>query len=150
MLGEILKDLEHFITTKTVVGEPINVGDTILVPLVDVSFGIGTGSKSASKLKEKNKEKERYVDGPSDTSGGGVGANISPSAVLVIQNGTTQLINIKNQDSLTKLIDMAPGILSNIPSIVSKFAGKNKDEADKDEKDENETVLEDYHELRKK
>ena len=39
---------------------------------------------------------------------------MSPSAVLVIKNGTSKLVNIKNQDMVTKVIDM-------IPDIVDKF-----------------------------
>ncbi len=46
--------------------------------------------------------------------GGGFSAKMSPSAVLVIKNGTTKLVNIKNQDMVTKVIDM-------IPDIVDKF-----------------------------
>ena len=40
---------------------------------------------------------------------------MSPSAVLVIQNGTTKLVNIKNQDGLTKVLDM-------VPDFVDRFA----------------------------
>nr|WP_330360209.1 spore germination protein GerW family protein [Candidatus Epulopiscium viviparus] len=127
-IGSLLKDLEHFITTKTVVGEPIHIESTILVPLVDVSFGLGIGGNSSSKLKEKNKEKERYVDGPMGANAGGVGAKISPSAVLVIQNGTTQLISLKNQDGLSKLLDMAPGIVANIPDVLNKLKVNKKTE----------------------
>ena len=49
-----------------------------------------------------------------------------PSAVLVIQNGTTRLVNIKNQDTMTKILDM-------VPDFVNKFtAGKKSDpEVDK-------------------
>ncbi|OON94643.1 MAG: sporulation protein [Candidatus Epulonipiscioides saccharophilum] len=133
-IGTLLKDLEHFITTKTVVGEPIHIADTILVPLVDVSFGLGMGGKSSSKIKEKNKEKERYIDGPMGSNAGGVGAKISPSAVLVINNGTTQLINIKNQDSLSKLLDMAPGIMTGFPEFINKLKPEKSDK-DKPEKD---------------
>ena len=31
-----------------------------------------------------------------------MGGKVSPSAVLVISNGMTKLVNIKNQDGLTK------------------------------------------------
>jgi hypothetical protein len=42
--------------------------------------------------------------------------------VLVIQNGTTKLVNIKNQDGLTKVLDM-------VPDFVDRFAaGKNSSE----------------------
>lgn len=44
---------------------------------------------------------------------------MSPSAVLVIQNGVTRLVNIKQQDAVTKVLDM-------VPDLVNKFTGKKK------------------------
>ena len=41
---------------------------------------------------------------------------MTPSAVLVIQNGMTKVVNIKHQDALTKVLDMAP-------DLVNKFVG---------------------------
>lgn len=79
----LFKGMENFITTKTVVGDAITVGDTIILPLVDVSFGVAASAKSEDK---KN------------NGGGGMGGKISPSAVLVIHDGTTKLVNVKNQD----------------------------------------------------
>ena len=35
----LFKGMDSFITTKTVVGDAIHIGDTIILPLVDVSFG---------------------------------------------------------------------------------------------------------------
>ena len=35
----LFRGMDSFITTKTVVGEAIHIDDTILLPLVDVSFG---------------------------------------------------------------------------------------------------------------
>lgn len=49
---------------------------------------------------------------------------MTPSAVLVIQNGTTKLVNIKNQDGLTKVLDM-------VPDFVDRFAsGFGKDSSE--------------------
>ena len=95
----LFKGMENFITTKTVVGDAITVGDTIILPLVDVSFGVAASAKSEDK---KN------------NGGGGMGGKISPSAVLVIHDGTTKLVNVKNQDSMTKILDM-------VPDCVNKF-----------------------------
>ena len=36
---------------------------------------------------------------------------MSPSSVLVIQNGHTRLVNVKNQDTITKLLDMVPDVI---------------------------------------
>lgn len=108
----LFKGMDSFITTKTVVGDAITVGDTIILPLVDVSFGVGAGAFSAEK---KN------------NGGGGMGGRITPSAVLVIQNGTTKLVNIRNQDGLTKILDM-------VPDFVSRFKDK-KEDNDKEEEE---------------
>ena len=101
--------MEGLVSSKTVVGEAINIGDIIILPLVDVAFGLGAGSFDKSGEADKK-----------ETGGGGIGASVSPSAVLVIDNGNVQLVNIKNQDSLNKLIDMAPGVLSKISAWIKK------------------------------
>lgn len=101
----LFKGMDNFVTTKTVVGEAIHIGDTIILPMVDVSFGVAAGAFSQDK---KN------------NGAGGMGGKIMPSAVLVIQNGTTKLVNIKNQDGITKILDM-------VPDFVNKFTSKNKD-----------------------
>ncbi len=141
----LVEKLERFLTTKTVVGEPIHIDGTILVPLVDVSFGMGSGSSAISK----SKEKEKANDGGFDAGGCGLGAKISPSAMLVIQNGTTQLINIRAQDSLSKIIDMVPGIMSKVPDFVSKFTGEKDKEKDIDQKEDEVSSDEKYHKMNK-
>ena len=97
----LFKGMDSFITTKTVVGDAIHIGDTIILPLVDVSFGVAAGAFSQEK---KN------------NGAGGMGGKINPSAVLVIQNGQTKLVNIKNQDGMTKILDMGPDIVNKFTS----------------------------------
>ncbi len=45
----LFKGMDSFITTKTVVGDAIHIGDTIILPLVDVSFGVAAGAFSAER-----------------------------------------------------------------------------------------------------
>ena len=99
VIESLMKGMNAVIGTKTVVGDATQVGDTIILPLVDVSFGVGAGASAGDK---KN------------GGGGGFSAKMSPSAVLVIKNGSIKLVNIKNQDTVTKVLDM-------IPDIVDKF-----------------------------
>ena len=54
-----------------------------------------------------------------------MGGKMSPSAVLVIKNGVPQLVNIKEQGGLTKVLDMVPG-------LVDKFTNKNDAEDTQD------------------
>ena len=58
-----------------------------------------------------------------NNAAGGLGGNMSPSAVLVIQNGTTKLVNIKNQDGITKILDM-------VPDFVNKFLTNKEEDTD--------------------
>ncbi len=97
----LFQGMDGIVSTKTVVGEAIHIGDIIILPLVDVSFAIGAGAFSGDK-KEKG--------------AGGLGGKMTPSAVLVIQNGVTRLVNIKNQDTITKILDMAPEVISRFSS----------------------------------
>lgn len=94
----LLKGMDTVLSTKTVVGEATQVGDTIILPLVDVSFGVGAGAGNNS---QKN----------SASGAGGLGGKMTPSAVLVIKDGSTKLVNIKNQDAVTKVLDMVPDLV---------------------------------------
>ncbi len=118
--SELLKELESIIASKTVIGETINVDGVLIVPFIDVSIGIGSGGGG---------KKEEIGESP---YGVGAGVSLEPSAVLVINNNTVQLVNIKNQDSLNKIIDM-------VPNILSKFGlDKKKDDSREDVEGDNE------------
>lgn len=93
----LLKSMESYITTKTTVGEAIKIGDTIILPLADVSFGVGVGAFSNE-----------------NSNAGGAGGKISPSAVLIIKDGVSKVVSINQQDGFSKVLDM-------VPDIVSKF-----------------------------
>ena len=80
VIESLMKGMNAVIGTKTVVGDATQVGDTIILPLVDVSFGVGAGAGTGTDGKKS----------------------------------TTKLVNIKNQDTVTKVLDM-------IPDIVEKF-----------------------------
>jgi len=115
-IDALFNRMEGFVSSETVVGQPVNIGGVIIVPLVDVAFGLAAGSTETDDDKKKK-----------DGGMGGLGAKITPSAVLVIMNGTVQLVNVKNQDSVNKLIDMVPGILTKFN--LDKYFKKKEPEA---------------------
>ncbi|MCL1996350.1 MAG: sporulation protein [Defluviitaleaceae bacterium] len=141
-LETIFSILEDFISTKTVVGDPIHVGDTTILPLIDVTFGFGAGF---GNNKKKNGDNGNGEKSPGKGGGGGGGAKIEPSAVIVVNQKTShvQLVNVKNQDSLNKIIDMAPGILTKIQeSFAKRKSGKSEftETEEKEEDDNNPTA----------
>lgn len=98
-VGSLFQGMDKFLSTKTVVGEPTTIGDTIILPLVDVSFGVAAGAFSGE---QKN------------NGAGGLGGKMTASAVLVIKDNQIRLVNVKNQDTVTKVLDMVPDILDRI------------------------------------
>ena len=58
VVDSLLHGMDGFLSTKTVVGEPTKIGDTIIIPLVDVSFGVGAGTFRGEKTDEKDYEKK--------------------------------------------------------------------------------------------
>ena len=84
IVGSMMKGMEGFLSSKTVVGA------------------------GASTKDNKN------------GGGGGMSGKMTPSAVLVIKNGQIKLVNIKNQDTMTKVLDM-------IPDLVDRFTAPKED-----------------------
>ena len=112
-IESLFKGMEGLITSKTVVGDAVKFDDgTIILPLVDVSFGVGAGAFS-----EHNKK---------DNGAGAMGGKIQPSAILVIQDGEAKLVNVKNQDGLTKVLDM-------VPDLINRFSGDKKEKKSQSE-----------------
>ncbi len=120
-VGSLFQGMEGFLTTKTVVGDAVKFDDgTIILPLVDVSFGVGAGAFSDNDKK--------------NNAGGGMGGKIQPSAILIVKDGQTKLVNVKNQDVLTKVLDM-------VPDFVDKFSS---DKQGKKKSSGAEEIVDDY------
>lgn len=98
----LIKGLEGYASTKTILGEPMRFNDMIILPMAEVSMGVVAGSF--------NNEKK-------NNGTGGAGMKVTPSALLVIQNGTSKVVNIKDTDSINKLIDI-------IPDLINKLTGR--------------------------
>ncbi len=96
--------LEEFFSSHTVIGEPIQVGDTTLIPIIDVSIGVGLGGGDG--VDEKGNK--------GNGGGGGVGAKGTPTAVIAIQGERIEMLPIQRQAGLEKLVEMVPDILSKI------------------------------------
>ena len=102
VVKSLMDGAEGVLKSKTIVGAPVRIGDQIIIPLSDVSIGCGAGSNESD-----NKDK----------GAGGFSAKMSPTAILIIKNGQTKVVNIKDQTAITKLVDM-------IPDVIDKVKGK--------------------------
>lgn len=114
----LFKGMDSFLSTKTVVGDAVKFDDgTMILPLVDVSFGVGAG---ATGKDDKN------------TAAGAMGGKMTPNSVLVIQDGKCRLVSVKGGDVVTKVIDMVPEIIDKF----KKTPAEKEAEAEMDKKGE--------------
>jgi uncharacterized spore protein YtfJ len=113
-LGEIEKVLD----SKTVVGEPIVIEGTTLIPLMSVGFGFAAGGGSG-----KGETKETAEGGG---SGSGGGAGVRPIAIIVIDKEGVRIEPIKGGISaaIEKLSETIPDIAS---KITEKWGEKKKE-----------------------
>ena len=100
-ITSIFNGVEALANTKKVIGEPYTIGETTIIPFIETSVGLGVG------------------DLKNDKEAAGAGCKVKPVACLIIQDGFTKLINIENQDAITKALDM-------IPDLVDKLLHKGK------------------------
>lgn len=118
-INAIFSNLEKFIKTETVIGEPITIGEVTLVPIISVMFGCGAGSGTGSDNKGMN----------GNGAGGGGGARISPNGIVVIKNGEVSMLPVKSKSNLEALVNM-------VPEIVSKINIKKDTEEKEEDKEE--------------
>ena len=82
-LEQIFESFREMIKVETVVGQAVHIGDAILVPFVDVTFGFGTGGLNGK------------TDNGRDSIGSGGGARLEPAAILVIKGDRVEMFSIK-------------------------------------------------------
>lgn len=93
----LLDKLRWISQAETVVGKPINVGDTTIIPVSRVSLGFGLGGKS----------------GESDLRGSAGGASVDPVAFLIIRGEEVKLMPVHKDTGLAaKLYDLVPELIS--------------------------------------
>lgn len=127
MIKNFLEELKQIVRTETVVGQPIQAGDSTVIPVSKVMFGFGGGGGTSQSEKKE--------------SGGGTGigggASIEPLAFIVISEGKAQLLSVKEKGGITpgKVVDLLPEIIEQLKGFKSKKSKEKESEnVDKDSK----------------
>ena len=126
-LEQIFESFKEMIKVETVVGQAVHIGDAIVVPFVDVTFGFGTGGLNGKTENGRN------------SLGSGGGARLEPAAILVIKGDRVEMFSIKKDgyqaSAFEKLIAMAPEIIDKMKKDKYIYI-HDEDEGDTAEKEE--------------
>lgn len=111
LLKAITGEMQKSMTAKSVVGEPMTIQETTIIPLISMGMGFGAGVGYG-----KNCEK-------GEGSGGGGGLGIKPVAVVIIDKSGAKLETLKGHHSMVeKLAEAIPKIAESIPKMREKQA----------------------------
>jgi len=119
MVKTTLSQIERVLSSKTVVGEPITVGETTLIPLLSMGFGFGAaGGAGKADAKQGN-------EGLKGGTGGAGG--MRPIAIIVIDKDGVRIEPIKSSvaAAIEKLSDKVPGV---VEKIADKWGERKKEQ----------------------
>lgn len=115
LMDSALKNIKSMVDVNTIIGEPINAGDGIvLIPISRVAFGFGAGGSNFGDGKIE-------VEKQSFGGGAGGGVSISPVAFLVVANGSVRMLPVDQTNTVDKIIDLAPDL---VEKVLRKFEKK--------------------------
>jgi uncharacterized spore protein YtfJ len=119
LIKSTLGEIEKVLDAKTVVGEPITIEGTTLIPLMSVGFGFAAGGGSG-----KGETKEATESGGSGTGGGG---GVKPIAVIVIDKDGVRIEPIKGgmATAIEKLSETIPDIAA---KLTERWGERKKEE----------------------
>jgi uncharacterized spore protein YtfJ len=114
MVKTTLSQIEKVLSSKTVVGEPITVGETTLIPLLSMGFGFGAGGTARSDA----------VKAPGGGTGGAGG--MKPIAIIVVDKDGVRIEPIRSSvaAAIEKLGEKMPGV---VEKIADKWGEKKKE-----------------------
>ena len=120
MIRIAVSELERLISTKNVVGEPVAMGDRVMIPISGYGFGFGGGSG-------KGTAGESQASAGGEGSGVGAAAGVTPIAVVVLDGtvcGPTgvQVHLLKKKSELAEVIGTVSSSL--VPQVIDALKCK--------------------------
>jgi len=92
LLKTSMAEIERVLSTNTVVGDKIEVGDVTMIPLVSLGFGFGAGGGSGKGEIPTSGAKGEGEGAGAGTGGGG---GIKPVAMIIIDKEGVRIETIK-------------------------------------------------------
>jgi uncharacterized spore protein YtfJ len=110
LLEVLAAQVRDLAKTETVVGEPIVLGDTTIVPVSRVMVGFGGGSGSGDVSEDGKAEKAGGAGG-----GGGGGVRIEPAAFIVQRGGEVSVIAAPaKRGALAEMFEQVPDLIEKV------------------------------------
>ena len=113
LFDKTVNEIERMLNTKTVVGDPIKIEDTTLIPLISVGFGFGVGGG----------EGQEPHKGSGHGGGTGGGGGVKPVALVILNKDGVRVEPVKSGTA---------SVLEKVAESLGKAASSSKAESTPD------------------
>ena len=112
LMGVTIEKIRDMVNSETIIGDPIHVDDTTIIPVSRVTFGFASGGSDVGPASSK-----QMFGG-----GSGAGVKIEPVAFLVIREGTTRVLPVAMppMTTLDRVVEMMPDLVDKVEKYFDK------------------------------
>ena len=133
LMGVTIEKIRNMVNAETIIGDPIHVDDTTIIPVSRVTFGFASGGSDVGPSSNKQMffgaggsefASKHAASGSPLAFGGGSGAGVSvtPVAFLVVSNGNVRTVQ------LVEKVSAVDNVIASLPELVDKVAALIKKE----------------------
>ena len=113
LMGVTIEKIRDMVNSETIIGDPIHVDDTTIIPVSRVTFGFASGGSDVGPASSK-----QMFGG-----GSGAGVSVTPVAFLVVSNGNVRTVQ------LVEKVSAVDNVIASLPELVDKVAALIKKES---------------------
>ena len=117
LMGVTIEKIRDMVNAETIIGDPIHVDDTTIIPVSRVTFGFASGGSDVAPQSSK-----QMFGG-----GSGAGVSVTPVAFLVVSNGNVRTVQ------LVEKVSAVDNVIASLPELVDKVAALIKKDEKKEE-----------------
>ena len=103
----VMEEIKSTVRSDTIIGSPVQSGDSTVIPVSKVSFGFGAGGSERDAAKQR--------------SGMGVGVKIEPVAFMVLTKGKARILPVKSDEAkFPRLTGIISPVLKTIQGLMNR------------------------------
>ena len=106
LMGVTIEKIRDMVNAETIIGDPIHVDDTTIIPVSRVTFGFVSGGSDVGPSSNKQM----------------FGGSVTPVAFLVVSNGNVRTVQ------LVEKVSAVDNVIASLPELVDKVAALIKKE----------------------
>lgn len=113
LFDSLMANTERMVSTKRVIGEPFQVGNVTLIPIMTATVGVGAGTAGKTEGSDGRSQGE-------GAGGGGLGMRLSPTALAAVIDGELRVYSLGSRGALEKLLETVPELIQKVTEKVHK------------------------------